>query len=153
MKISEKMSRDVQVTAPTQSVLEAAKLMAELDVGALPVGENDRLVGMITDRDIAIRGVAAGRGPDTPIRDVMSSDVKYCFDDQTVDEVAQNMSDIQVRRLPVVNRDKRLVGIISLGDIALSTGSQDEAGEALEGISKPGGQHSQAKPKSKAGQH
>jgi CBS domain-containing protein len=118
--------------------------MAQLDIGALPVEESDRLVGMITDRDIAVRAVAQGRGADTPIRDVMSHDVKYCFEDQTIDEVTRNMGDIRVRRLPVLSREKRLVGILSLGDLAIDATAQDEAGEALGGISRPGGQHSQS---------
>ena len=122
MRVSEAMTRDVRVTTPGQSIREAAKLMAELDAGAIPVGDSDRLVGIITDRDIAIRAVAAGKSPDTPVREVMSSDVKYCFEDEELDHVAQNMGDIRVRRLPVVNRDKRLVGIVSLGDVALTTG-------------------------------
>ena len=108
----------------------------------MPVGDNDRLVGMITDRDIAIRGIAMGKGPDARVSDVMSSDVKYCFDDEEVDEVLHNMGEFQVRRLPVLNRDKRLVGIISLGDLA-TNGDTADAGEALSGISKPGGEHSQ----------
>lgn len=144
MKISEAMTDVVKMTAPTQSIRDAARMMAELDVGALPVAENDRLVGMITDRDIAVRAVASGRGPDTPIRDVMTQDVKYCFEDQTVEEVAQNMGDIRLRRLPVLNRDKRLVGIVSIGDIATRGGESDEeVGNALSGISQPGGEHSQ----------
>lgn len=110
-------------------------MMAEIDAGVLPVGENDRLVGMITDRDIAVRAVAAGKPPDTPIRDVMSSDVCYCFDDQEISDVAANMADIKVRRLPVVNRDKRLVGILSLGDIAQADNQDQPAVEALSGIS------------------
>jgi CBS domain-containing protein len=118
--------------------------MGELDIGALPVEENDRLVGMITDRDIAVRAVAVGRGADTPIRDVMSGEVKYCYEDQTVDEVTQNMGELRIRRLPVLNRDKRLVGILSLGDLAIDETARDEAGEALGGISRPGGQHSQS---------
>ena len=108
----------------------------------LPVGEKDHLIGMITDRDIAIRGIAQGKGPKAKVRDVMTEDVKYCFDDQEVEEVTRNMADIQVRRLPVLNRDKRLVGILSLGDIALSTDGQG-AGDALCGISRPGGEHTQ----------
>ncbi len=144
MKISDRMSRDVRVASPAQSLFEAAKLMAELDVGVLPIGENDRLVGMVTDRDIAIRGVAAGLGPDTPIRNIMSREVKYCYEDQSVDEVARNMGAIRVRRLPVLNRDKRLVGIISLGDLATSSASIDDSAGALEGISRPGGEHSQS---------
>jgi CBS domain-containing protein len=97
---------------------------------------------MITDRDIAIRGIAQGKGPKAKVRDVMTSDVKYCFDDQEVEEVTRNMADIQVRRLPVLNREKRLVGILSLGDIASRDGK--DAGEALRGISRPGGEHTQA---------
>jgi CBS domain-containing protein len=118
--------------------------MAEIDAGVLPVGENDRLVGMITDRDIAVRAVAAGKSPDTPIREVMSSDVCYCFDDQEIGDVAANMATIRVRRLPVVDRGKRLVGILSLGDIALSDNQEQPATEALCGISEPGGEHSQS---------
>jgi len=144
MKVSEAMTKDVRMTRPDQKIRDAALLMAELDIGVLPVEENDRLVGMITDRDIVVRAVADGRGPDTPIRDVMTREVLYCFDDQTVDEVSQNMADIRVRRLPVMNRQKRLVGILSLGDLALSDQAVDEAGEALGGICRPGGAHSQS---------
>ena len=116
--------------------------MAGLDAGVLPVGEKDHLVGMITDRDIAIRGIGQGKGPDAKVRDVMTEDVKYCFEDQDLKEVTRNMADIQVRRLPVLNRDKRL-GILSLGDIAISADGKD-AGKALRGISRPGGEHTQA---------
>jgi CBS domain-containing protein len=144
MKVREAMTRDVRLVKPDQPIREAAKLMGELDIGALPVEENDRLVGMITDRDIAVRAVAVGRGADTPIRDVMSGEVKYCYEDQTVDEVTQNMGELRIRRLPVLNRDKRLVGILSLGDLAIDETARDEAGEALGGISRPGGQHSQS---------
>lgn len=144
MKVREAMTREVRLVRPDQTIREAANLMAQLDIGALPVEDSDRLVGMITDRDIAVRAVAQGRGADTPIRDVMSREVKYCFEDQTVDEVTRNMADIRVRRLPVLNRDKRLVGILSLGDLAIDASAQDEAGEALGGISRPGGQHSQS---------
>jgi CBS domain-containing protein len=144
MKVREAMTRDVRLVRPDQPIREAAKLMGELDIGALPVEENDRLVGMITDRDIAVRAVAAGRGADTPIRDVMSGEIKYCYEDQTVDEVTQNMGELRIRRLPVLNRDKRLVGILSLGDLAIDETARDEAGEALGGISRPGGQHSQS---------
>ena len=144
MKVREAMTRDVRLVKPDQPIREAAKLMGELDIGALPVEENDRLVGMITDRDIAVRAVAVGRGADTPIRDVMSGEVKYCYEDQTVDEVTQNMGELRIRRLPVLNREKRLVGILSLGDLAIDETARDEAGEALGGISRPGGQHSQS---------
>jgi CBS domain-containing protein len=142
MKVSEAMTRDVRVANPNHTVQQAAELMAQLDVGSLPVGEKDKLVGMITDRDIAIRGVAKGKGPEARVRDVMTDDVKYCFDDQDLEEVTQNMGDIKVRRLPVVDRDKRLVGILSLGDVATSEEAMISA-EALNKISKRGGAHSQ----------
>jgi len=142
MKVSEAMTRDVRVTSPEETIRQAAKTMASLDAGVLPVGENDHLVGMITDRDIAIRGIAQGMGPKAKVRDVMTEDVKYCFDDQEIEEVTRNMADIQVRRLPVLDRDKRLVGILSLGDIAISRDGKD-AGDALRGISQPGGEHTQ----------
>ncbi len=142
MKVSEAMTRDVRVASPNQTIQDAARLMAEVDTGVLPVGENDRLVGMITDRDIAVRGVAEGKGPQTSIREVMTEHVHYCFEDEDTDEVAQKMADSQVRRLPVLNRDKRLVGILSLGDLAVMQGGRP-AGEALAGISEPGGAHSQ----------
>jgi CBS domain-containing protein len=143
MQVSEVMSRDVNIANPGQSIREAARMMAEIDAGVVPVGENDRLVGVITDRDIAVRAVAAGKSPDTPIREIMSAEVKYCFDDDDISDVARNMAEIKLRRLPVVDGRKRLVGIISLGDIALAQGP-DTAGEALCGISEPGGEHSQS---------
>src|SRR2546423_11802471 len=99
MKISKCMTRDVQLANPTQTIQEAAKMMADIDAGVLPIGEDDRLVGMITDRDIAIRAVAEGKTPDTPIREIMSSEVLYCFEDQELEDVARNMADIKVRRL------------------------------------------------------
>jgi CBS domain-containing protein len=140
MRVAEAMSRDVQVTTPDQSLLEAAKMMADSDCGVLPVRENDRLVGMLTDRDIVVRGLAQGKDASTQVRDVMSHEVKYCFEDDDVDDVARNMGDLQVRRLPVVSRDKRLVGIVSLGDIA-TTEEQDSAGQALSSISESASQH------------
>jgi CBS domain-containing protein len=143
MKIRDAMSDDVRIVNPSQTIRDAAALMARIDAGSLPVGENDRLVGMITDRDIAVRAVAQGKGPNTPVREVMSEDVKYCFEEDDVDLVAQNMADLKVRRLPVLNKDKRLIGIVSLGDLALTDGPSN-AGEALCGISEPGGAHSQA---------
>jgi CBS domain-containing protein len=144
MNVREAMTRDVRLAYPEQTIQQAAQLMAELDVGALPVEDGDRLVGMITDRDIAIRAVAQGEGPDTPIREVMSTDVKYCYEDQTVEEIVQNMGDLQIRRLPVVDRNKRLVGILSLGDLARERSGQDGVGQALGEISRPGGEHSQS---------
>ena len=142
MRVSEAMTREVRVANPGQSIRDVAKMMAEIDAGALPVGENDRLVGMITDRDIAVRAVAQGKGPDTPVRDVMSKEVKYCYEDEDLEHVAKNMGDIQVRRLPVVSRDKRLVGIVSLGDVSQREGLAT-TGEATAGVSQPGGKHRQ----------
>jgi CBS domain-containing protein len=141
MKVSEAMTRHVRVASPDETVRDVARLMADVDAGVVPVGENDRLVGMVTDRDIAIRAVAEGRGPDTPVRDVMTPDVRYCFEDEDTAEVARTMAREQVRRLPVLDSDKRLVGIISLGDIAL-TESPDAAAAAIEGVSEPGGARS-----------
>src|SRR5215510_6894694 len=143
MQIRDVMTQVVRIASPDQPIREAARTMTAIDSGALPVGENDRLVGMITDRDIAVRAVAKGKNPDTPVRDIMSSEIRYCFDDQELDEVAANMADVKVRRLPVVNRDKRLVGIVSLGDIALADDPGEAASAALCGISEPGGEHSQ----------
>jgi CBS domain-containing protein len=142
MRVSEAMTREVRVANPGQSIREVAKIMAEIDAGAMPVGDNDRLVGMITDRDIAIRAVAQGKGPDTPVRDVMSTEqVLYCYEDEELDHVAKNMSEQQVRRLPVVNREKRLVGIVTLGNLAQNEGRA--ANKAVKGVTKPGGQHHQ----------
>lgn len=140
MRVCDAMTPSVQLCTPQDSIRDAAEAMTALNVGLLPVADNDRLVGMISDRDIATRGVAMGRGPDAPVRDVMTADVKYCFEDQDLDEITRNMADIQVRRLPVLNRDKRLVGIIALGDIAVSKAG-DGATTALCGISQPGGRH------------
>ena len=142
MRVAEVMTRDVRLIEPNQTIRDAARLMAEMDAGIMPVREGDRLVGMITDRDIAVRAVAQGRGPDTAVREVMTDEVKYCYEDDDTNDVARNMADIQVRRLPVLTRDKRLVGIISLGDLAV-TDEAGKAGEAVAGISQPGGQHSQ----------
>jgi len=143
MKVSEAMTRDVCIAAPQQTIREAACMMADIDAGSLPVGENDRLVGMITDRDIAIRAVGEGRSPETAIRDVMSKEVLYCYEDEDLDDVAKNMSNVKVRRLPVLDRDKRLVGIVSLGDLALHDDSKT-TGRTVANISEPGGAHSQA---------
>lgn len=142
MRVCDAMHLDVQIANPNDTIMHAAKKMAQIDAGVLPVGDGDHLVGMITDRDIAIRAVAEGRDPETKVRDIMSPEVKYCFEDEDVRHVARNMGDIQVRRLPVVNRDKRLVGMISVGDIAIS-GDSGPTDEAMTGISRPGGPHSQ----------
>jgi CBS domain-containing protein len=143
MKVSDAMTRDVRIANPNETIQDAAKMMSDVDAGVLPVGENDRLVGMITDRDIALRGVAQGKGPQTLVREVMTDHVHYCFEDEDTDDVTRKMADSRVRRLPVLNRDKRLVGILSLGDLATSREGADDAGEALSEISRPGGAHSQ----------
>ncbi|HTN30867.1 MAG TPA: CBS domain-containing protein [Pseudomonas sp.] len=135
MKISEVMTHDVQTILPEQSIQEAASMMQRIDSGALLVHQGERLVGMITDRDIAIRAVAQGMSPDTPVRQVMSSGIRYCFDDEDVQHVAQNMADIQMRRLPVLNREKRLIGVVSLGNIA-SINSQRASDTVLRGVAK-----------------
>jgi CBS domain-containing protein len=142
MKVCDAMTADVCLANPSQTIREAARMMADRDIGALPVGQDDRLVGMVTDRDIAVRAVAEGLGPETPINEVMSREVMYCFEDDDLDDVAANMGNIQVRRLPVVNRDKRLVGIVSVGDVAACEDAS-KAGKAIAGISTPGGMHSQ----------
>lgn len=141
MQVQDVMSHDVVVINPWESLKTAARRMADLDVGALPVGEDDQLIGMVTDRDMVIRGLAIGKGPSAKVSDVMTPDVKYCFLDQEVDEIAANMADIQLRRLPVVDRDKRLVGILALGDIATCEDG-GSAAEALSGISRPTAQAS-----------
>jgi CBS domain-containing protein len=137
------MTTDVRITRPDASIQEAARMMRECDAGSIPVGDNDRLVGMITDRDIAIRAVAEGRSFDTPVREVMSGHIEYVFEDQDLREVSSKMSDLKVRRLPVLNRNKRLVGIVSLGDMSKS-GDPAQAHAALAGSARPGGPHTQA---------
>jgi CBS domain-containing protein len=135
MKIGEIMTRNVQTITPDQSIREAASLMKQVDCGALLVHEGDRLVGVITDRDIAIRAVADGESPNCPVSQVMTSNVCYCFEDEDVQHVAENMADIQVRRLPVMNREKRLVGIVSLGNIA-SSRSRQASTTVLRGVAQ-----------------
>jgi CBS domain-containing protein len=143
MKIAECMTQDIEIVNPDQPIREAAQFMLRSDSGVMPVSEGDRLVGMVTDRDIAVRAVAEGLGPDTPVRDIMSGDVLYCFDDDEVEAVALKMSDSQVRRMPVLSReDETLVGIVSLGDISRSEQSE-AAAVALDGITDPGGEHNQ----------
>ena len=142
MRVSDAMTAAVRITQPQQTIAEAARTMADIDAGVLPVADGDRLVGMVTDRDIAIRAVALGKNPQTPVQEVMSKEVLYCFADEDLDEVVQNMADMKVRRMPVLSRDKRMVGILSLGDVAL-VDDPDITGEALSEISEPGGHHSQ----------
>ena len=143
MKIREAMTSDVRTVGLDSTIREAARLMAETDVGALPVAAGDRLAGMVTDRDIAVRAIAIGKGPETTVGEVMTNEVLYCFDDDDIADVCENMADMQIRRLPVVNADKRLVGIVSLADIADASRAQ-VAGEVLEGITRPGGRHNQS---------
>lgn len=143
MRVQDMMTSKVCVASSGQPIREAAQMMAQLDCGILPVGENDRLVGMITDRDITVRAIANGKGPDTPVKDIMSAEVCYCFADQDLDEICANMAEQKIRRLPVLNRQKQLVGIVSLGDIARTDGHDGYTADALQGISEPGGSHSQ----------
>src|SRR3982074_1784604 len=142
MKVRDAMAPEVQLCTPDDTLKDAAEAMAALGVGLLPVTDNECLVGMISDRDIAIRGVALGRGPDSRVGDVMTAEVKYCYDEQDLDDVTGNMAAIQVGRLPVLSREKRLVGIIALGDLARAQAG-DGTGKALSQISRPGGQPAQ----------
>lgn len=144
MQVKDAMTKDVELASPTHTIRQAALLMGKTDCGALPVADKDSLVGMITDRDIAVRAVAAGKGPKTLVKDIMSAEVLYCYEDQTLEEVADNLGDVKVRRLPVMNREKRLVGILSLGDMARKPDGADPAGDALKAISQPGGEHNQS---------
>ncbi|MGH6927138.1 MAG: CBS domain-containing protein [Dongiaceae bacterium] len=137
MKIKDIMSRDVRTVRPTDTAQQAAAIMAETDVGALPVAENDRLIGMITDRDIVIRAVAKGKGPsECCVRDVMSGELKYVYEDESTDDLARNMSELQVRRLPVMTRDKQLVGIVAMADLATAPGRSRETKKAITGVSE-----------------
>ena len=139
MRISEIMTRDPELIDPNTSIREAARLMKNEDIGAIPVGENDRLIGMVTDRDIAVRAVAEDRSPSsTSVRDVLSEKVFYCFEDDDVEAAAKCMAENQVRRLPILNRDKRLTGIVSLADIAKTHEECEKT--ALEGVSEPSSQ-------------
>lgn len=142
MNISDCMTAHVRICAPNDTVQDAARTMKEMDVGMLPVGENDRLVGTITERDIVTRALAAGKGADCPVKDAMSPGIHYCFDTDTIENVAEKMANEQIRRLPVLNQQKRLVGIVSLGDISKAA-EDHHATKALKGISKTavGGAH------------
>src|SRR5712691_5300578 len=142
MKIRDVMSCDAKLTSQDDTLRHAAQLMKECDCGVLPVADGDHLVGMITDRDIAIRAIAEGKGPDTKVREAMTQEVMYCFEDQDTQHVCQNMADIQVRRLPVMNRKKRLVGIVSLSDLARK---EPNTAKALHLIARPGEQHNQSR--------
>jgi len=135
MKVNQCMTSQVKLISPNASMREAAEMMAKNDFGFLPVSDGNRLIGVLTDRDIAVRGVARGQDPEsTMVRDVMSKGVLFCYDDQAISDIAQNMAEVQVKRLPVLNRDKMLVGIISLSDVARS--DEKESARALTGISR-----------------
>ncbi len=142
MKISEVMTREVATVRADQTAQEAANFMLTGDAGSIPVTDGDRLIGMITDRDIAVRGVAKGHGPDTPVRELMTSGLICAREDDNVDEVATKMSEAQVRRLPVIDSSENLIGIVSLGDLSRET-EGESAHHALEGVSQPGSQHQQ----------
>ena len=142
MKISEVMTREVKTVRPDSTVKEAASFMLSEDAGSMPVSDGDRLIGMITDRDIAVRGVAKGHGPDTPVRELMTDEIICAREDDDVESVASKMSKAQVRRLPVLDAQDKLCGIVSLGDLARETNG-GTADQALEGVSQPGGRHQQ----------
>jgi len=133
--IAEVMTQDVEVLRPDETLRDAARAMADLDVGSLPVCDGRRLIGMITDRDITIRAVAEGKGGETPVTEIMTDDVIWCTDTDSIDEVLQQMSDAQIRRIPVVDDDRNLVGIVALGDIALE--EEADVDETLRDISMP----------------
>ena len=136
-QLKDLMSRDVKVVGPDVTIADAARMMRDGDFGMLPVSDNDRMIGTISDRDIAIRAVAEGKGADTKVRDVMSEGIAWAYEDDSVEKAAQLMSERQVRRLPVVDRDKRLIGIVALGDFAVERSQIQPAAQALSEISKP----------------
>ena len=136
------MTRDVKTVSPDATAQEAASFMLSADTGSIPVCENEKVIGMVTDRDIAVRAIAEGRGPDCSVRDLMSENIICARDTDDVQAVAQQMSDAQVRRLPVVDADDRLVGMVSLGDLSREA-QESAAATALEGVSQPGGRHQQ----------
>jgi CBS domain-containing protein len=142
MKVSDCMTPGVEVANSHESLSKAARMMRDREVGFIPVVENDKLVGIVTDRDMVINALANDRGPETPVRDVMSTHAHFCFDDENLDDAAAKMSDNQVRRLPVMNRKMQLVGVISLGDIAQATDDDGtRAGETLGNVTEAGGLH------------
>jgi len=141
MQVREVMSHGVECVRPDDTLQQAARKMRDLDVGPLPVcGDNDRLAGMITDRDITVRAVAEGwDASKKQVKDAMTDEIVYCFEDQDVEEASKLMREKQIRRLVVLNRDKRLVGIVSLGDLAVQTRDQEMAARTLEEVSEPVG--------------
>ena len=138
MQIKEIMSRNVEVIHPDSFIREAATKMKTFDIGSLPVCDNRRLLGVVTDRDLAVRAVAAGRDPSTTkVSDTMTPELIYCFEDENVKEAAKLMERHQIRRLPILDREKNLVGIVSLGDLAVETGNEKLSGKVLEEVSEP----------------
>lgn len=130
------MSKDVQIIGADQTIGEAALLMSKGNYGMMPVGENDRMIGAISDRDIVIRAVAQGKDASTKVRDVMTPGIFWTFEEDSIDKAAEIMSKHQIRRLPILNSDKRLVGIVALGDFTVESSDIEVAGEALSEISK-----------------
>jgi len=140
MLVRDAMTRDVHVANPQQTIVEAAKMMAEQDIGCLPVGDDDRLVGMLTDRDIVVRALAQGRDGQSLVGEVMTKSVKYCFDDEDMGQVLNNMGEVKIRRVPVVDRERHLVGVLSLGDVARSHDPQ-AVGIALSSVASATASH------------
>ncbi len=135
MKVSDLMTRDLQIATPDQTIREAALMMEQHDIGSLPVSDNNRLIGIVTDRDIVIRAIAQGRNVDTPLREVMSQDVQYCAAEDDADEVSRKMANLEIRRLPVLDSDRRVIGMMSLANIAHS--HDDAAERAVKGVATP----------------
>jgi len=140
-QLKDVMSHDVKVLSPDATLMDAARQMRDGDFGLMPVSENDRMIGAISDRDIVVRAIAEHKGPDTPVREVMSNTILWAYENDSVEKATKMMSEHQVRRLPIVNADKRLVGIVALGDIAIEATDTKPAGQALTGISQPGHSH------------
>jgi CBS domain-containing protein len=136
MKINEIMSREVRTISPDTPLREVAQIMRQADIGALVINQNDRMAGMVTDRDLVVRAMAEGMNMDTPVSRIMSDEVRYCFEDEEIDHVAKNMAQIEKRRLPVVNRDKRLVGMVSLANVA-SCNADKVSANLLRGVAQP----------------
>jgi CBS domain-containing protein len=136
--ISELMTRDVRIVSPDTTLQQAAQLLQELDIGSLPVCNGQRLLGMVTDRDITIRGTAAGLPPQsTPVKDVMTESIAYCLESDSVDDVMRKMGERQLRRMPVIDGERNLVGIVALGDLATNRARNTD--KVLRKISEPTG--------------
>lgn len=136
MKAKEVMSTNPEYFSPDDTLKKAAEIMRDNDFGFLPIGENDRLIGAVTDRDIVIRAVADGKNPNTTLREVMTDKIQYCFESDPIEDVAKKMGDLQLRRMVVLNKDKRIAGIISLGDIATKTHNEQLSGQVTTAVSE-----------------